>query len=251
MGYKAPVASNIYTPLAGKANTDLKPEKGSQFEIGTKGSLLGDKLVYEVAYFKATFSNKMTLVGVPNAAGTATLYSYTVNSGSLNNNGIEALLKYNAFSSQDGFVKLLRPFVNFTYSDFTYDSFTFQNNISVPPADYTGKAVAGVPPVTLNFGLDFVSNSGLYGNATYMYRDEMPFTPDGENIVHSYSLINAKVGYRKQIGNHFDVDVYFGANNIASTQYYMMVFVNQLPDAFIPGPKDINYFGGLNLKYTF
>ena len=42
-----------------------------------------------------------------------------------------------------------------------------------------------------------------------------------------------------------------GANNITSVRYAQMVFVNQLPDAFLPGPKDINYFGGVNLKYTF
>ena len=251
VGYKAPVASNIYTPLAGTVNTGLKPEEGKQFEIGAKGSLLNDKLVYEVAYFNAIFSNKMTLVAVPNAANTATLYTYTVNSGSLINNGIEALVKYNAYSSQSGFIKLIRPFVNFTYSDFVYDDYTFQNNATAPVSDYSGKAVAGVPPVVFNFGVDFVSNTGLYANAIYMYRDEMPFTPDGTNIAHSYGLLNAKVGYRKQFGEHFNLDAYFGSNNIASTQYYQMVFVNQLPDAFIPGPKDINYFGGVNFKYIF
>lgn len=251
VGYKAPVASNIYTPLAGKANTDLVPEKGTQFEIGTKGAILNEKLIYEFAYFNAVFSNKMTLVGVPNAAGTATLYSYVVNSGSFLNQGVEAIVKYNAISSNTGFVKLLRPFANFTYSDFVYDDFTFQNNITVPPANYSGKAVAGVPPVVFNAGVDFVSNTGLYANAMYMYRDEMPFTPDGVNIAHSYSLLNAKVGFRKKFGEHFDADAYFGANNIASTQYYQMVFVNQLPDAFIPGPNKINYFGGINLKYIF
>jgi iron complex outermembrane recepter protein len=30
-----------------------------------------------------------------------------------------------------------------------------------------------------------------------------------------------------------------------------MVFLNQLPDAYLPAPNEINYFGGVNLKYTF
>ncbi|GCC52745.1 TonB-dependent receptor [Chryseotalea sanaruensis] len=251
VGYKAPVASNIYTPLAGRANIDLMPEKGMQFEIGTKGTILNDKLLYELVYFNSKFSNKMTLVGVPNTEGTATLYSYVVNSGSLLNEGVEAMFKYNAISSNTGFTKLLRPFVNFTYSDFVYNDFTFQNNISVPPADYSGKAVAGVPPVVFNGGVDFVSNTGLYANMIYMYRDKMPLTPDGLNIANSYSLLNAKVGYHKNFGKHFDADAYFGVNNMLSEQYYQMVFVNQLPDAFIPGPNNINYFSGINVKYIF
>jgi iron complex outermembrane receptor protein len=111
--------------------------------------------------------------------------------------------------------------------------------------------VAGVPPITANGGVDFATNPGLYGNVTYMYRDGMPFTPDGLNTAPSYGLLNAKIGYRRTMGVHFDVDAYFGANNITSVQYYQMVFVNQLPDAFLPGPNNINYFGGVNVRYIF
>jgi iron complex outermembrane recepter protein len=38
---------------------------------------------------------------------------------------------------------------------------------------------------------------------------------------------------------------------MTSQQYYMMVFLNQLPDAYIPAPNKINYFGGISLKYRF
>jgi iron complex outermembrane receptor protein len=250
-GYKAPVASSIYTPLANAVNTSLRPEKGTQFEVGSKGTVLNDKLVYEVALFFARFSDKMTLVGVPNAAGTATLYSYVVNSGSYDNKGLEVLLKYTAYKSETGFLKSVRPFANAAYSDFKYNSFTFQNNISVPVADYSGNKVAGVAPITANAGVDFATNPGLYGNITYMFRDVMPYTPDGLNSATSYNLLNAKVGYRKAVGAHFDLDAYFGANNIGGVQYYQMVFVNQLPDAYLPGPKDVNYYGGVNVKYLF
>jgi len=30
-----------------------------------------------------------------------------------------------------------------------------------------------------------------------------------------------------------------------------MIFVNQLPDAYLPAPKNTLFFGGLNLKYNF
>ncbi len=250
-GYRAPVASNLYTPLAGNANTGLRPEVGDQIEFGSKGSLLNDKLTYEIAYFNSKFNDKMTFVAVPNAANTATLYTFVANSGGLNNNGVELLVKYTAFQSESGFVKSVRPFINATYSDFKYDKYTLQTDGTKPAGDYSGNAVAGVPPKTLNIGVDFSSNTGLYANATYQYRDAMPFTPDGLNNVTSYNLLNAKVGFRKTFGEHFNLDAYFGANNITSQQYYQMVFVNQLPDAYLPAAKDINYFGGVNFKYIF
>jgi iron complex outermembrane receptor protein len=174
-----------------------------------------------------------------------------VNSGSYHNKGLEVLVKYTAYQSDQGFVKMIRPFANAAFSDFKYNNFSFQNNISVPVADYSGNKVAGVPPVTANGGIDFVSHPGLYGNVTYMFRDTMPFTPDGLNTAPSYGLLNGKIGYRRMLGSHFDVDAYFGTNNITGVQYYQMVFVNQLPDAFLPGPRNINYFGGVNLKYIF
>lgn len=250
-GYKAPVASNIYTPQANSVNTSLRPEMGEQIELGSKGNLLDGKLNYEVAYFMTTFSDKMTTVAVPNAGKTATAYTYTVNSGSLDNKGLEVMLRYTAFASENGFIKSVRPFVNFTYSDFKYKNFIYQNNALTSPADYTGKAVAGVPKNVYNAGIDFVSNTGLYFNATYMHRDAMPITSDGTLNTSPYDLTNAKIGFRKSFGSHLDVDLYFGANNVFRTQYYQMVFINQLPDAFLPGPRDINYFGGANLKYTF
>jgi iron complex outermembrane receptor protein len=249
-GFKAPVGSNIYTPLAGKVNTGLKPEKGVQLEVGTKGSLLNDKLAYEVALFQATFSNKMTLVGVPNASNTATLYSYVINSGEYDNKGLEMLVKYRIYQSE-GPVKVIKAFGNMTYSDFKYNSFTFQNNVATPPADYSNKSVAGVPKIIVNGGIDFTLAPGIYGDVVYMYRGDMPYTPDGVNIAKGFGLLNAKFGFRRSLGAKLDADVYFGINNITGVQYYQMVFVNQLPDAYLPGPNEANYFGGLMLKYNF
>jgi iron complex outermembrane receptor protein len=41
-----------------------------------------------------------------------------------------------------------------------------------------------------------------------------------------------------------------GINNIGGTKYPMMVFVNQLPDAYLPAPPNAVVYGGINLKYN-
>jgi iron complex outermembrane recepter protein len=257
VGYKAPVSSNILISTTGQLNTGLEPEKGTQIEVGTKGSMLDNRLFYTVAGFNAKFQDKFTNVTVQNPSNTATLYSYIVNGGSLNNTGLEVLVNYNALSSNNGFLKLLRPFANLTYSHFTYDDFTYQtvgksvsNTDSTIVNDYSGNAVAGVSPVVFNLGIDVDTQPGLYGNVNFNYRSPMFYTSDEANETEAYSLLNMKVGYRKGFG-HFNLDAYFGANNITGEQYYNMVFVNQIPDAYIPGPNEINFFGGANLKYTF
>jgi iron complex outermembrane receptor protein len=260
-GYKAPVSSYFFiatpadtasaTPATGRVNETLKPEVGNQFEVGTKGQLLNSRFVYELAYFHTQFSNKMTAVAVkkPSSPNT-TLYSYVVNGGEQNNNGVEALVKFTAYQSDKGFFELIRPFANLTYSDFTYgDSFKIQKSVTATE-DYSGKHVGGVPKWMANAGVDVMMKYGFYANLTYNYKDKVPITSLNDIYATSYNLLNGKMGMKRALGKHFDLDLYLGANNITNTKYYIMVFVNQLPDAYLPAPKFTNVFGGFNLKYN-
>lgn len=255
IGYKAPVSSYFFIPLTGEVVRDLKPETGTQVEVGTKGSLLKNKLIYELAAFSIQYADKMTVIAVPNAANTVTSYTYVTNGGSQDHKGLEALLKYTVVQSTDGFLTALTPFANFCYSDFKYKNYKFQSldasKKSFIEVDYSGHKVVGVPPVTFNAGIDASTHIGLYANINYSYRDGMYFTSDQVNKTQSFNLLNGKIGFRRTFADHIGVDLYFGANNITNTQYYYMVFLNQLPDAYLPAPNKINYFGGINLKYIF
>ncbi len=255
-GYKAPVSSYFFIPTTGKLNTDLKPEIGNQYEIGTKGLLLNDKLSYQLALFSAQFSDKMTAIAVPlNGSTTTTAYSYIANGGKQDDKGIELLMKYTAYESASGFFKSVRPFTNLTYSDFKYVGFSYQTlnaaRTAAVVADYSGNAVAGVAKWVTNLGVDVTTNPGFYANLTWMYKDAMPITSDGANFTSSYSLLNTKLGFQKSLSAHCDLDLFFGINNITGVKYPLMVFANQLPDAYLPGPLKANYFGGLNFKYNF
>lgn len=253
-GYKAPTSSYFYIPSTGAIVSGLKPEIGNQYEIGTKGSLVNNKLFYQVALFDAIFSNKMTAINVLNAAGTSTLYTYVANGGKQDDKGIEALIKYNIYQSGTGFFKLIAPFANITYSNFKYDNYSFHYKgiiLKDSVVNYDGKPVAGVAKIVANFGFDIVTKPGLYANMTYFYKDPMPITSDNLLNTTSYSLINAKLGFQQSISNHFDLNIYAGVNNIGNTKYPIAVFVNQIPDAYLVGPVKANYYGGINIKYNF
>jgi iron complex outermembrane receptor protein len=251
-GFKAPVSGNIVISTTGELNTGLKPEEGNQFEIGTKGSLLESKFNYQLALFSTEFKNKMTSVAVPLDANT-TAYTYIANGGGQVNQGLELAVNYEAYKSNSGFFSNIRPFANLTLSDFTYKDFTYESLSGGVPstANYDGNDVAGVSPVVANVGIDVTTNLGLYGNLNFSYKDAMPITSDGNNQSADYRIWNTKLGYRNSLSSHFDLDVYFGVNNIFGQKYYYMVFINQLSDAYIPAPKKANYFGGINLKYIF
>ena len=256
--YKAPVSSYFFIPYTaaggpetGIVNNKLKPEIGNQFEIGTKGALMKSKLIYLLALFEAVFSDKMTTLAVPFNSST-TLYSYVTNGGKQEDKGIEALVKYAAYQSPTGFISKISPFANLTYSDFKYKDFKFQSfaGTTVTTMDYSDQAVAGVAKFVGNIGIDMVTRPGLHGSISYFYKDGMPITSDGIFRTGSYSLLNAKIGFQYGV-SRFDFDLYVGVNNITNTKYPIMVFVNQIPDAYMAAPLKANYFGGLNLKYNF
>ncbi len=260
--YKAPVSSYFYittpavttpaTPATGRVNEALKPEIGNQFEVGTKGQFLNNRLTYELTYFNLVFSNKMTTIAVQSPANpNTTLYSYVVNGGKQIHNGVEALVRFAAVQSANGFFQTVQPFANLAYADFTYgDNFTIQKSVVVTE-DYSNKTVAGIPKYTANVGVDVFMKYGLYANVVYNYKDKIAITSLNDFWASSYNLLNAKIGIQRSLGTHFDINAYFGGSNLTNTKYYMMVFVNQLPDAYIPAPRNANLFGGVNLKYNF
>jgi iron complex outermembrane receptor protein len=255
VGYKAPVSSYFYIPLTGELNTSLKPEIGKQIEIGTKARLFEKRLSVELAVFQTNFVNKMTVVAVPNAANTATSYSYVANGGSQLNQGLEFAVRYEVMKKSNGIFTSFMPFFNTTLSNFKYVDFRYQQLNSskddVVEVDLSGKYVAGVPPMTMNAGFDLLTKYGVYGNMNYSYRDSTYYTADNSKLAQSFGILNAKIGYRAIIAKHFNIDAYFGLNNITNQQYYVMLFVNQTPDVYIPGPNKLNVFGGINLKYQF
>ena len=108
-----------------------------------------------------------------------------------------------------------------------------------------------MPKFAANAGIDFMMKYGLYASIAYSYKDGVYITSDNANWAHSYMILNSKVGIDASLSKHFDLEAYFGVNNITGVQYYYMIFVNQLADAYLPAPDKANYFGGVNLKYNF
>lgn len=252
--YLSPVSSNIVISETGELNTDLHPEKGGQFEVGSKGNLWEGRFQYQLAVFRAEFKDKMTSVAVP-LNEEITEYTYLTNAGSQVDNGVELLLKMMAYQSDYRWIPSISPWGNFTYSDFTYKNYSYESypkgETELVRENYDGKAVAGVSPITANVGIDFYNEIGFYGNVEYSYRDPQPIVSSGEFKTDAIGLLNAKLGFRKSLGAHFNLDVFAGARNITGTQHYFMIFVNQLSSAYLPAPYDVNFYSGVNIRYIF
>lgn len=252
MGYKAPVASSLLITATNEVNTGLIPEKGQQVEIGTKGSFLANRLYYATSVFYARFTNKFAPKAVLDSLQSRVEYTYIINTGVTNNLGVECEVNYKIIESSTKFVKLLRPFINFTYSFYRYGDYEFQlsQNDSLVIENYKGIQVAGVAPWVFNLGIDFDTKIGLYANINYGYRTAMTITVDGSAKAHPFGLLNMKIGYLKRFKG-FEINLFAGANNMTCQQYYTMAMIDHWPDPYIPGPYKINFYAGIGGRYYF
>ena len=252
-GFTPSTSSDAVIAFTGLANSGLKSERGSQVELGTKGSLLDRRLSYQVALFNLKITDKLTSQSVFNDAGTQ-LYSYTVNAGDQSNKGAEVAASFNVLNAPAGVLTVLRPFVSYTYSDFKYDNFRSNNNNNSGTVDYSGNEVAGVPKHVYTVGADASFQGGLYATGTAEHRGVMPLTFDNVHSAPAYTLVNGRAGVRRDLSAHVGIDGYLGAQNLTNSLYYTMAFLNgnyannASPKIYLPGPTTARLFGGLKLS---
>ncbi len=251
---KAPVSSYFFIPVTGEVIRNLKPEYASQIELGLNVLSFKNKLSVNLNIYNTHYKDKMTTIAVPNASNTATSYVYVVNGGEQIHNGVEFIAKYKVLENKS-IVKNLQLFGNLNITDYKYGTFKFQqlssDRLSVVESDFSNKIVPGNAAYMYNLGFDFNTTFGLYGNLTYSYRDKVFITSDNSLIAKENLFLNSKLGYNKSIGKHLNADVSIAFINMTSNKNYVMVFVNQLPDAYIPAIPDLNLVGNLRLSYSF
>ena len=113
------------------------------------------------------------------------------------------------------------------------------------------------------FGVDVATRVGLYANMVHIYKDGVTIGTTRTSAsgvfpkifttynASGYNLLNGKIGFKRNLSSHFFMDMFFGINNITGVRYPIMIFVNQLADAYIPAPPKAVVYGGINFKYNF
>lgn len=222
----------------GMINSDIEPETGYNYEIGTRGTWLNDRLTYDVSLYALRVRNLLV------ARRIAEDQLLGVNAGKTSHNGFEAAFGYNLFSSADGFVRSIDGHVNYSFADFEFDDFVNEGN------DFSGNRLTGTPRNTLNGILEITTGVGVYGNINYRFVDEIPILDDNSVFSESFNVVNSKVGIAKSFGN-FSFDFYGGINNLFDERYASQVLINPNFGSryFYPGAER-NFFAGLSLSLS-
>ncbi len=255
-GYTPPLLSNIIANT-GDVNLALDPERAVQYEIGTQSTFLNDRLNVQADLFDVENADKLV-------SQTESSVTFTTNAGKQRNRGAEISLGYLAIDDEARPISLLRPWVSYAYTDAKFIDFKSNNNGDESTVDFSGNRVPRVPRNIVNVGLDVGTNRGVYLTGSYQYVDQVPVTFDNSTFVRSYDLLGAKLGYRRQVSEHWMLDAYTGGDNLTGNTYYSFLFIGpniaglaQPADGgtgdgyIIPAPYKATFYGNLSLRYTF
>ncbi|MBJ6366989.1 TonB-dependent receptor [Snuella sp. CAU 1569] len=237
----SPISLNEALLPNGQINTQLKPETGWNFELGSRGQLLNNRLFYNLAIYRLDVKNLLV------AKRTSEDEYIGVNAGRTQHDGLELNLNYKLLVSK---TLLLQTFLNYTYNDFNFKQFIDDTN------DYSGNKLTGVPSNILNLGMDTKVNTNFYGTINFQHVGSMPITDSNSIFTKKYNLTHLKFSYNKAINKSLKLNTFFGINNLFNTKYASQILINaqgfngNAPRYYYPGnPR--NYYTGIEINYIF
>ena len=239
-GFSVPSVAETLTPK-GEINTDLKPEKGWNYEIGFKGNWFENKLYTKLTFFSTQIENLLV------ARRTADDRYVGINAGSSSHRGIEFLVNYKLLET----VKFqITPYFSAAVNNFKFKNFVDGES------DYSGNELTGVPSKQWSLGLDVNTKKGFGLNVSYLTIGKIPMNDSSTKYSDAYSLLDIKATYLFTIFNVLKTELSAGINNALNEKYAASIlpnavgFGNALPRYYYPG-NPINYYGGFSLFYVF
>ncbi len=224
--FESPTFTEFADPAGnGGFNSDLDPQKATQYEIGAKGEF-GSRARYQISAFWIDVRDELVVF---NDDGRRDFYE---NSGKSRRKGLEAKLEY-AFNDE------LSAMAAYTLADYEYREFVDDSG-----NDYAGNAIPGLPEERLFAELAW--RDADVGYATLDMRYAGSFYADNANtakIDHAW-IFNGRVGKTIEAGED-TLTVYFGIDNLFDEVYFDNIRINAFGGRYYEPAPDRTFYTGL------
>jgi len=217
---------------------NLQPVDGMDYEIGSRGALLHNKLYFDINAF--LFDLKNTIVQRIDTNGVF----YYVNAGSTKQNGIETYASYQFSDNPYHFISSSKLWISYAWHHFHYGSF---KQVST---DYSKNKLPGAAPQVVTAGLDVSSKSGCYLNLTYNYTDRIALNDANSVYASSYNLVSARLGYTKNFHDKLKAELFAGADNLFDTKYSLGNDINAAAGRYYNTAPGRNFYGGISFHFN-
>jgi iron complex outermembrane recepter protein len=246
--YQTPTTAEFGNSPSGKGglNSNLKPERIKNYEIGIKGVLPDYQLFYQSAFYFLHVSDM--LVPFQNELSDEIFYR---NAGRAQNTGIE-------FSLSGKIITALEFQLSYSYMDFKFLNYSITDPLSGAgkTINLKNKKVPGVAPQRFYTSAVYTSRSHFFSGLQLIWTDayfvnDFNGDPSGNiskkaYINNSYTCINFRTGKTWSL-KHFDIQFFAGIDNIFNTSYNGSVVPNAGNNNFYEPAPGRTWYSGIKL----
>lgn len=247
-GFSPPTEEEI-RPSDGSLNRGLQAERGTSYELGTRGKLFNNRLVFDVAAYD--FRLRQTIVTRSDEQGTQLF----ANSGNTRQRGLEAALSgwlwqqsaapASSATAPGQLQTGLRAWASYAYNHYRFGHYETGGN------DYSGNRLTGTAPHTLSAGLDFSTPLGFYLNPTLNHQARIPLTDANTEYAAGYWTFGTRAGWRHTLPGHLEADVFGGLENATDRRYSLGNDLNAFGGRYFQPAAGRNWYGGLQLGWKW
>jgi iron complex outermembrane receptor protein len=233
-GFSAPTTAEVRASDA-KINTNLKPEKGWNYELGLRFRTPFERVYIDLAGFYYRLND--AIVRRVNAAD----QDFYLNAGGTNQKGIELSLNANILKKPSLVFEQITYNTAVTLNDFKFRDYQIANN------NFSGNLLTGVPKFNTNNSLDFKLTNQFSLFVQHQYNGKTSLNDATNVFANSYNLIMLKLGWQKRIGKN-TLKFNAGIDNLLNENYSLGNDLNAFGNRFFNPAATRNYFFGLGLR---
>jgi len=234
-------------------NPDLQPQQSKNFELGIKGTLVSfnsevfRRIFFEGTFFHSTIDDEIVPFEVFGDV-------FFRNSARTWRTGLE-------LGADVELLKGLNAKGAYTYSDFAYDEYLAGSveidslgNFVTVNRNFSGNTAPGTPRHIGSFSLSYESMMSEYittfAKVGYRVTDGMYVDDANTEKTDGYETFSTTLGFDVSVKG-FNLLVSVGVNNVFDKTYAAFVNTNSSTKEFYEAGEPRNYFGGINVGYTF
>ena len=221
----------------GNINTALQPEFGWNYEAGIHVQSVNNRFQAEASIYYFQLEN--AIVRRLDSSGA----EYFVNAGGTDQKGVELKAAYALINDPSGNISLLRIWSTFTFNDYKFTDYIFG------ASDFSGNELTGVPKSVSVAGIDLTTSWGISLYTSVNLTSKLPLNDANDEYAKSYTLLMAKISWRKQLGRKTVVEVFAGADNLLNEEYSLGNDINAFGKRYYNPAAINNYFGGLSFSF--
>jgi iron complex outermembrane recepter protein len=246
-GFSPPTVKEIRTS-DGVLNLDLEPERGTNYELGFRGTALNRRLNFDVTAFH--FNLNQTIITYADSVFATQKFR---NAGSTLQRGVEVMGGYQLVRNSQRYIRSAVVRGSYARHHFRFNDYilTQRNQAGeYVDIDYSRNKLPGVAPHVATGSFDVRTAPGFYGFFTYHFTDRIPLNDANTFSAPSYQLVDIKVGWQGLI-NRLNYDIHAGVNNALNEKYSLGNDVNPFGNRFFQPAAEKNFYLGARVALNF